>query len=190
MSIFAHFVFRELDIMRRKSSITVSFQDIALGGVCRVIKDGGWSADSGLVFQQKPEAVLTLHLQNENTVTLNGSLEAIVDSLCCRCGSATSFVVCEKFDYIFKLEQDQTLILEDVEFQSDDIESVYVAKPEIKLEEVLREQLLLAIPEKLLCDQNCQGICQSCGALLSAEKCSCAEDMVDSPFAVLKRLKK
>lgn len=190
MSIFLHFVLRELDIMERKRGITVSFGDIAPGGVRRVIKDNGWASDSGLAFLQRPEAEVTLYLQNAHTVTLHGKLEATVDSLCYRCGSTISFGVCERFDYIFKHEQDATHFIEEVEFQTSDIEMVYLDRPEIDLEGILLEQLVLAIPEKLLCKKNCQGICQGCGALLNTEKCSCADQQIDSPFAVLKKLKK
>ena len=177
-------------IMRRKSGITLSFGDIVPGGVHRSIKDAGWSSDLGLVFQKKPEAEVTIHLQNETTATLRGSLVAVVDSFCSRCGVVTSMTLQEKFYYIIKVGQDQTHFLEDVECPSDDIETIYVDKPEIHLEEILREQLLLAFPEKLLCDPKCQGICQGCGVLLNNDDCSCDDTKVDSPFAVLKHLKK
>lgn len=190
MSIFAHFVFRLLDIMRRRSGMIISFGDITPGGVHRIVKDARWSSDSGLVFQKKPEAEVTINLQNDSTATLRGSLEAIVDSCCCRCGTATAFTVKEKFNYIFKVEQDQTHFVEDVECDTDDIETVYIDRPEIHLEEVLREQLFLVIPEKLLCNQECRGVCQGCGAMLNSENCSCDDTRADSPFAVLKQLKK
>lgn len=168
----------------------LSFGDITPCGVHRIIKDAGWASDSGLVFQKKPEAEVTIKLQNATTATLRGSLDAVVDSCCCRCGVTTTFTVREKFNYIFKVEQDQTHFLEDVECDTDDIETVYVDRPEIHLEEVLREQLFLAVPEKLLCDQECRGVCQGCGASLNLHNCTCDGTQADSPFAVLKQLKK
>lgn len=168
----------------------IVFSDISPEGICRIVKDCGWSKTSGVVFRQPPEADLSLFLTDEVTVELKGRLNAIIDSQCSRCGCDTFFEVDESFHYTFRLEKDGVHQLEEMECRDEDIETVYIEKPEISIDGILREQLILSIPEKLVCNNKCKGICQGCGALLNTEQCNCDDSLDDSPFAVLKHLKK
>jgi uncharacterized protein len=168
----------------------IVFSDIMPGGIRRVIKDSGWAKDSGVEFQQPPEVSLSLILADEVTAELKGELNAIIDAQCSRCGCTTFFEVDEKFNYTFRLGKDGRHDVEDLECREEDIETVYLDKPEISIDEILLEQLILSIPEKLLCSKQCKGICPGCGALLTTEQCRCDANLTDSPFAVLKHLKK
>lgn len=168
----------------------IVFSDILPGGIHRIIRDSGWSKASGVVFQQPPLADLSLFLTDEVTVDLKGKLNAILNAQCSRCGCATFYEVEELFNYTFRLEKDGTHDLEDLECRDEDIETAYLDKPEISIDEILLEQLILSIPEKVLCSKQCKGICPGCGALLNTEKCNCDDTHANSPFAVLKHLKK
>ena len=53
----------------------------------------------------------------------------------------------------------------------------------------MREQIILMMPLKPLCDETCKGLCPRCGANLNREACTCSTDTVNSPFAVLAKLK-
>ena len=39
------------------------------------------------------------------------------------------------------------------------------------LEDVLREQVVLAVPVKVICRQDCKGLCPHCGKNLNLEQC-------------------
>jgi len=54
---------------------------------------------------------------------------------------------------------------------------------------VLREQVLLAVPLKAICRQDCKGLCSQCGANLNAAQCSCAEPVEDPRWAALKEIR-
>ncbi len=43
----------------------------------------------------------------------------------------------------------------------------------VLLEDVLREQVLLALPLKITCREECKGLCPQCGKNLNQEQCSC-----------------
>ena len=45
------------------------------------------------------------------------------------------------------------------------------------------------MPLKPLCDETCKGLCPQCGANLNHETCTCAAEAVNSPFALLAKLK-
>lgn len=53
---------------------------------------------------------------------------------------------------------------------------------------VVREISLLEIPMQVVCRPDCAGLCNTCGANLNEESCSCARDDVDPRLAVLKQL--
>jgi len=59
----------------------------------------------------------------------------------------------------------------------------------IDLDEIIREQIILAEPTKHLCQEACKGLCQKCGKDLNEGPCSCVEEKHDSRWDVLKNLK-
>jgi uncharacterized protein len=59
---------------------------------------------------------------------------------------------------------------------------------EIDLTADIREILLLAIPAKAVCKENCAGLCAGCGANLNKEACHCQKSGVDPRWDELKKL--
>lgn len=58
----------------------------------------------------------------------------------------------------------------------------------IDLTELLRENILLNLPIKPLCTENCNGLCAECGTNLNVLPCQCKEEAVDPRLSVLKNL--
>lgn len=171
--------------------VKIAFGDITPWGIQRTIQDDGWSAESGLAFVQRPEADIALSLLDDGAaLALEGRLRATVEAVCSRCGCELAFSVDEEFTYTFRLGQDGAHLYEDLQCSDEDIDTVYLDTPEIDTDEILLEQLILSMPEKLLCNEQCKGVCHKCGAQLNNGPCSCKEEYSDSPFAVLQKLKK
>lgn len=57
----------------------------------------------------------------------------------------------------------------------------------IELDELVREILLLALPMKPVCREDCQGLCPVCGTNRNEGECDCREDDVDPRLAALKQ---
>lgn len=77
---------------------------------------------------------------------------------------------------------------EEIELQDEDLDRSEIVDDTVDLETLLREEIHLALPLKPLCREDCQGICQGCGAELNDEACTC-EPVIDSRWAALKDLK-
>jgi uncharacterized protein len=60
---------------------------------------------------------------------------------------------------------------------------------EIDLSDDIRENLLLMIPMKRLCREDCAGLCPTCGANLNDEMCHCTAEAIDPRWEKLKNLK-
>ena len=43
----------------------------------------------------------------------------------------------------------------------------------VELDEDIRQEVLLSLPPRVLCKEDCKGICLGCGADLNTEKCRC-----------------
>ncbi len=78
---------------------------------------------------------------------------------------------------------------EEVELLEEDLNYLPVSGPELELDEVIREQLLLAIPMVRRCSPDCQGLCPTCGCNRNVERCSCAEGRIDPRWAALQALR-
>lgn len=63
-----------------------------------------------------------------------------------------------------------------------------VENDEIDLEDDLWESIRLALPMQLICDEDCQGLCPSCGTNLNNDDCDCYMHEVDPRLAKLEKL--
>ena len=73
-----------------------------------------------------------------------------------------------------------------------DSEEVQVITPDtniIDLGEDVRQYAVLALPSKMLCRDDCAGLCPVCGTNLNRAKCDCGKDEVDSRWSGLQKLK-
>jgi uncharacterized protein len=59
---------------------------------------------------------------------------------------------------------------------------------ELDLSGPVREQLLLRVPEYVLCREECRGLCPTCGADLNEGSCGCPPPPVASPWDALKNV--
>lgn len=70
----------------------------------------------------------------------------------------------------------------------DDIHYLAPDAKEIDLTDEMRETILLAMPMKILCAEDCRGLCAGCGATLNTESCRCAPPPADVRWEALRKL--
>ncbi|HQZ96792.1 MAG TPA: DUF177 domain-containing protein [Pyrinomonadaceae bacterium] len=78
----------------------------------------------------------------------------------------------------------------EAEVSEDALDESLVPDGHVNMAEVVREQLLLWLPEQIFCRDDCRGLCPKCGANLNLIDCKCADEDVDPRWAALKSLKK
>ena len=59
----------------------------------------------------------------------------------------------------------------------------------IDLDDLVKEEILLALPGHVLCSENCKGICPNCGADRNLADCVCQSREVDARWEKLRDLK-
>ena len=51
---------------------------------------------------------------------------------------------------------------------------------------IIKDNIVLSAPMKVLCGDNCKGLCDKCGKDLNEDVCSCSDDSIDPRLEVLK----
>ncbi len=65
---------------------------------------------------------------------------------------------------------------EEIELCADDLDVVTYEKPAFPLDPLIEEELQLEIPLKILCRDDCRGLCPTCGADRNTTSCDCAPE--------------
>ena len=96
---------------------------------------------------------------------------------CDRC--STDFT--REMDMLFEHKLAQTLV--------DDGNDDYIETPDFKLEldDIVISDILLSLPQKNLCKDDCKGLCQICGKNLNEDDCSCDKREIDPRLEMLKQ---
>jgi len=121
-------------------------------------------------------------------IRLRGRLSAGLELQCARCLEPVSQQVDREFELLYRpLGADAGR--DELSVTDADAEIGYYQGDGILLEDVLREQVLLALPLKVTCNEDCRGLCLHCGKNLNQEQCSCAVPMEDPRWAALREIR-
>ncbi len=155
-------------------------------------RPGEWFREFGrgredLPVELGPVEVSLKARRTGDTVYLEGTIETTVTADCCRCLEAARLPLAAAFAYTGVPEEER--FAEERELRSEDLEVVFYTEDTLDLDPIVYEQILLQIPLKILCREDCRGLCPHCGANLNDGPCRCPEEAVDGRFSVLKKLK-
>lgn len=99
-------------------------------------------------------------------LTFKGEFE--IESTCDRCGEP----VCAIVDI-----DEQFIVFPHVE--GEDMDYTYSGET-LDIDPFVHEAIVLNIPGKILCDEECKGRCSFCGIDLNEKDCGCAKDIIIS----------
>jgi len=118
---------------------------------------------------------------------VDGTLRTSLKLVCSRCAGEFSYPVSTDF---YCQEEPFSNYDTDMEtaLHRGDLDIDHYAGDEVELNNIFREQLMLAMPMQALCRPDCLGLCPKCGQNLNIKKCGCKDEEVQSPFSVIKKL--
>lgn len=119
---------------------------------------------------------------------IRGVVAAVAEIACIRCLEPVRQNFEIPFDDIFVDEADEPTETE-LALEADDLDVSVAIGGQIDIAEVVREQLLLALPEKVFCKEDCRGLCPECGTNLNLLDCNCNDDKVDPRWSALRDLR-
>jgi uncharacterized protein len=118
-------------------------------------------------FEKSVTCKLHLELSGKD-VYLSGGAQTVIHPVCARCG--------ESFDFPRRVDTFLTCSPQPPakgkkangdSYEESEEGLVFFKNEELDLDEIIREQMLLAVPMRFLCRENCQGLCVNCGANLN-----------------------
>lgn len=108
---------------------------------------------------------------------------------CDRCLTPFEYPINARFESIY-LPMDRAPTQSHRLTQQEDLITTFFIGDRIDLWGMVHEQILLQVPMKRLCREDCLGLCPECGVNRNAEVCQCKEEVVDPRWAPLIRLRK
>ena len=121
-------------------------------------------------------------------IRLKGRLSAGFELNCARCLEPVPQDVKREFELLYRpLGADAGR--DELSVTDAEAEIGYYQGDGILLEDVLREQVLLALPLKVTCREDCKGLCPHCGKNLNQEPCSCTTLVEDPRWSALKEIR-
>ena len=121
-------------------------------------------------------------------IRLTGDFSTTLELACARCLEPVVHKVARHFDLLYR-PQGADAGQEEISVTATEAEIGYYQGDGVLLEDVLREQVLLAVPLKTICREDCKGLCPQCGKNLNVEQCSCADAAEDPRWSALKDIR-
>lgn len=112
---------------------------------------------------------LEIHLQNvgKKVILVDTEINVTLAIPCDRC--------LEDVEYPLNIKVNKEINMN--ESENDRIESLdeitYVQDTNLDVEKLVYNEILVHLPMKVLCSENCKGICNRCGANLNSQTCNC-----------------
>lgn len=125
-----------------------------------------------------------------SSIVARGAFRTVVELDCSRCLSPYSLNVEAAIEEELPLTDrgpESPPDDEKAELPEEEKEPLFVDNV-FDLEELLRQSILIAVPIKPVCSEECKGLCARCGRNLNEQPCTCPPEEAASPFAILASL--
>lgn len=119
-------------------------------------------------------------------IRVRGHISGALEAACDRCLEQTRVPVELDFDLPYR-PMEEIAREEEVEVGEDELTVGFFSGDGVNLADVVREQVLLSVPMKIVCRPDCRGLCPVCGVNRNVRECGCSLQHEDSPFAFLKK---
>ena len=111
-------------------------------------------------------------------VSIRGEITAAVTSRCAKCLEPVTIALKAEMDALFARQLDP-----------EDPDIYLFEGSKVDLTDAVRDALLLELPYRFLCSDDCKGLCPQCGVNLNLGACTCQEGLnVANPFSALKAI--
>jgi uncharacterized protein len=118
-------------------------------------------------------------------IRLRARAKGHFELLCARCLDPIEYHADQRFDLIFR-PSGVDAELGERSISEAETEIGYYEQSGLLLEDAVREQVLLSLPDRSLCREDCKGLCAHCGGNLNETACKCEATLVDPRWAALR----
>lgn len=119
------------------------------------------------------------------TLIAEGSLSAAGEGQCDRCTEPVSVRIDREFRTVLIPAETGTAQTRGKGLHEEDLDIGYYDGAGVEVNDIFWEQVALALPVKVLCREECRGVCPRCGADRNRVACDCPGESPPGPFDVL-----
>jgi uncharacterized protein len=123
----------------------------------------------------------------DGDLRIQGRLAVEMTAQCDRCLGRARFPLDQSFDLYYHPVA-EIAREEEVAIDEGETEIGFYEGDGIELEDILREQVLLALPMQRVCSEACKGICPVCGRNRNETECECRVTNTDDRWGALRKL--
>lgn len=117
-----------------------------------------------------------------------GKVATRLEIRCARCLEPVLKDVSSSFDLLYR-PQGSERRPEEAAINEAETEIGFYQGNGVLLEDVIKEQLLLTVPLRTVCREECKGLCPQCGRNRNLEPCNCSSQPPDPRWAALEEIK-
>jgi uncharacterized protein len=149
---------------------------------------GELSLEDDRVVLVGPARVSGLIKRGDNQVLVDGEFSVVVQIECDRCLKPVELQISNDFRLEYVTAQTYQA-LEAAELAQEDLALSIFDGEFIDVDDLVREQVLLAVPTHAICQEQCMGFCPVCGANKNITDCNCNATEIDPRWSGLKDLR-
>lgn len=121
-------------------------------------------------------------------IDAEGKIEGSLEIECTRCLQKVKTPLDISFKAVF-IGREFDRSGKESELHGDELDVSVFEGETLDLDDLAREQILLALPARFLCREDCKGLCGQCGANKNSDDCRCKDEKIDPRWSALKKFK-
>ena len=130
------------------------------------------------MFSRPLDLILKIN-KGASEIDIKGTVSAFLEKECDRC--------LEIFEKEFQADFELLLStsVSGQQYDTGDVISITSDMSEIDIYPFVKEAIVLNLPMKVICKDDCKGLCEHCGTNLNKESCKCKENEIDPRWKIL-----
>jgi uncharacterized protein len=132
------------------------------------------------------EGVAELLNNTLGEIRVQGSVRVEIEVACDRCLEPVRHEVDREFDLYYRPTPEVEDVPHEIAISQGETEIGYYEGLGLDLADVLREFVLLSLPMRLVCREDCAGICPTCGKNRNTGSCECVNEQVNDRWSALR----
>jgi len=133
-----------------------------------------------------PLQVHVRYSRSQLDLFFDGEVSGHAEATCGRCLESFPLDVTQEFSLVLT---PATPLSGEIELAPGDLTQSFYEGSEVDLTPLVYEQILLALPTRPLCGEECRGLCPQCGSNRNTGQCACTVETSDPRWSALRNLK-
>lgn len=119
-----------------------------------------------------------------NQLYLNADIRTLAAFSCDRCVTPLEKVLTPSYRMYYLWDETAA-----ARYDPSEVQVISAGLNVVDITEDVRQTILLSVPLKILCREDCKGLCPICGRNLNEGRCGCTNTMTDSRWEKLRELR-